>query len=117
MDNKRTVSSKLLCVSLEVVQSYKCDSNPNTICTISKDERNICSGDYGGPLYVIDAKGQTVVGIASYSKDIRGSATCQDGHSVSYVQIGGIMSFINEIVGGRLLKLRKEDSTNVTVVM
>lgn len=91
-DNKGAKSKGVTCVDINVI-------NPNTgacigangqaatlppgiLCIQSRDEANLCVGDFGGPIYAysVDEKGVVnkykTIGLAIGSPDVRSNAPC-----------------------------------------
>lgn len=106
--NYPTFPTTLKCTELRVVPPSECGVNlSNILCTFWKDrDNNVCSGDYGGPLYEITVNGtntiQTLVGIASFSPNARKNASCLGGHKVVFTQVGAHLNIIEEFIGASL---------------
>jgi secreted trypsin-like serine protease len=106
--NYPTFPATLKCADLRVVPSHQCGVNlTNILCTFWKDrDNNVCSGDYGGPLYEVTENGtnkiQTLVGIASFSPNARKNASCLGGHKVVFTRVSAYLPIIEEFIGTTL---------------
>lgn len=100
--NSPTPPKGLTCTNLTAIATG-CSANSGIICTQweSKDN-NLCPGDYGGPLYVLDdpKKQPLTVGIATYSPEQRPNAPCLDGHKNEFSQIANFGEFIGFTING-----------------
>lgn len=100
IDNKRTPSKVLLCTNLDIVAATECDKNPTTICTTSHGQNNVCSGDFGGPLfYQREDKKFVVAGIATYSPDMKNQAPCLDEHLTAFTRVAFFIDWIISELG------------------
>jgi secreted trypsin-like serine protease len=64
------------------------------ICARNVDDRNVCGGDQGSPVFSNMTGQLQLVGIVSYYPDARPNARCRDGHAVVITQIGNYEDFI-----------------------
>ncbi|CAO1427005.1 unnamed protein product [Diamesa tonsa] len=98
-DNKKTKPKNLQCTTLVAGLTADCPpANPNTICTSSPNDNNVCGGDNGGPLYLVNVlTGRTsLAGIYAFAADSRANARCLDGHKSVFSQVGAYQTWIND---------------------
>jgi trypsin len=102
-DNKKSKPKTLQCATLRVVPSAVCEAlmaplaattaDPATtsvapgplyeiICTKNIDDKNVCGGDLGAPVFSNQTGTPMLVGVVSFYPDTRPNARCQDGHHV-----------------------------------
>jgi len=69
----------------------------NTLCTFGWDfnEQGPCANDNGGPLYLAESNGNTLIGIHSFIS----SSGCNAGHPAGYVRISAYTQWISQQVG------------------
>ncbi|CAO1428286.1 unnamed protein product [Diamesa serratosioi] len=99
IDNKKTKPKNLQCTTLTGILSAECiPTNPDTICTSSVNDNNVCGGDNGGPLFLNHTMtGRlTLAGIYAFSADARPNARCLDGHKSVFTQVGAMQTWIND---------------------
>jgi secreted trypsin-like serine protease len=65
------------------------------ICTKNIDDRNVCGGDAGNPVFSNKTGGMSLVAVVSYFPDARGNARCKDGHYAVLTQLGSFKDFMN----------------------
>lgn len=73
---------------------------PGQICTLNNDYRNVCSGDFGSPVFSNATGSLRYVGVVSYFPDYRTNAPCEDGHHAVLTQVGYYTSFFNGLPKG-----------------
>ncbi|XP_050550453.1 collagenase-like [Spodoptera frugiperda] len=87
-------------VELQVIDNAQCANYfglilPNTICTSGigvAGSVGICSGDSGGPLFVLDSNRHPVlIGITSF-----GAELCESGEPSGYSRVTSFMDFIKQ---------------------
>lgn len=66
------------------------------ICTRNKDDRNVCGGDTGSPVFSNKTGALSLVGVVSIFPDSRGRTRCKDGHYTIITQIGTYKNFIDD---------------------
>lgn len=66
------------------------------ICTKNNDDKNVCGGDQGGPVFSNKTGALTLVGVVSLYPDSRGNARCKDGHYVIVTQLGSFKDFVQD---------------------
>ena len=99
IDNKKTKPKNLQCTTLTGTLSAECiPTNDKTICTSSVNDNNVCGGDNGGPLFLVNTSTgrSTLAGIYAFSADARPNARCLDGHKSVFTQVGAYQDWINE---------------------
>jgi secreted trypsin-like serine protease len=107
IDNNRTEpgSKGLQCTTLKVVPLKECMSalvpkpaiNPKgSICTKNNDDRNVCGGDQGSPVFSNMTGQLQFVGVVSYYPNARRNAPCRDGHYAVITQLGTFQKFIDD---------------------
>jgi secreted trypsin-like serine protease len=107
IDNNRTRpgSKGLQCTTLRAVPIADCvdaiSPKPATppkgvICTKNIDDRNVCGGDQGSPVFSNKTGSLYFVGVVSYYPNARANARCRDGHFAVVTQIGSYKDFLND---------------------
>lgn len=108
IDNNRTRpgSRGLQCTTLRVINADKCPfAKPipagvalpkGTICTVNNDDRNVCGGDQGSPVFSNKTGTLQLVGVVSQYPNSRPNARCRDGHHVIVTQLGSFKDFIQD---------------------
>ena len=99
IDNKKTKPKNLQCTTLLGGLIADCPpANPDTICTSSQNDNNVCGGDNGGPLFLVNVftGRSTLAGIYAFAADARQNARCLDGHKSVFTQVGAYQDWINE---------------------
>lgn len=64
------------------------------ICWKNIDDKNVCGGDLGAPLYSNSTGTLVPVGVVAYFVNPRPNAKCQDGHHGYATQLGAYLDFI-----------------------
>lgn len=107
IDNNRTRpgSKGLQCTTLRGVSMSECldaispkpTSPPQgSICTKNIDDRNVCGGDQGSPVFSNRTGSLFFIGVVSYYPNARPNARCRDGHFVVITQLGSFKDFISD---------------------
>lgn len=102
--NYHSMPKTLKCTDLYGQTSADCSTLANTVCTYWTDrDNNICTNDYGGPLYrysyVDKTITQYVVALASYSPNLS-SASCTGRQKIVHTQV----AFYAEWIGAQISK-------------
>ncbi|CAO1334422.1 unnamed protein product [Diamesa serratosioi] len=90
VDNKRTRYVEPQCTQMYMKNPDVCGIKTNAamLCgNWDNKDNNVCIGDFGGPAYSVSTdsnKRHTLIGISTYSTDIRPNANCLDGHKSIY---------------------------------
>jgi secreted trypsin-like serine protease len=66
------------------------------ICARNRDDRNVCGGDQGSPVFSNVTGQLQFVGVVSYYPDSRPNARCRDGHSVVITQVGSFYDWVQD---------------------
>jgi secreted trypsin-like serine protease len=66
------------------------------ICTKNIDDKNVCGGDIGAPVFSNSTGALSLVGVVSFYPDTRPNARCMDGHYAVITQIGTYRDFVND---------------------
>ena len=64
------------------------------ICTKNNDDRNVCGGDQGSPVFSNKTGQLEFVGVVSFYPDARPNARCRDGHYSFITQVGAFNELI-----------------------
>lgn len=65
------------------------------ICTKNSDERNVCGGDTGSPVFSNYTGNLALVGVVSFYPDTRPNTRCEGGHMVVITQLGSFQGFLS----------------------
>lgn len=65
------------------------------ICTKNSDERNVCGGDTGSPVFSNYTGNLALVGVVSFYPNTRPNTRCEGGHMVVITQLGSFQGFLN----------------------
>lgn len=98
------VSQRLRYARTRVIAQSTCASfynnavvTANVICTLGQDfnAQGPCANDNGGPLYITEASGNTLIGIQSFIS----SAGCTAGHPAGFVRVSSYITWISQQAG------------------
>lgn len=72
-------------------------ANANVLCTVGNefDAQGPCELDFGGPLVLREANGQTLIGVQSFVS----SQGCVVGQPAGFVRVGSVLPWINQNAG------------------
>lgn len=66
------------------------------ICIKNDNDKNVCGGDTGSPVFSNKTGALTLVGVVSIYPNSRPNARCKDGHYAVVTQLGSYKDFIND---------------------
>jgi hypothetical protein len=119
IDNKGTKSKGLLCGDMDVKKADVCaealaaeepvlPEDETAVCLVSSSENNVCSGDYGGPVwaYMYDGTGKVItqflLGVTVGSLNIRNNSPCLGGQTiVAMITPGKVEKWVKGVIDGR----------------
>lgn len=97
--NAPTAPKGMQCINTTIIAATTCSANTATFCTgLQISDKNVCPGDYGGPIYYTGSTPPLVIGIASYAPLAVRNAPCTDGHVVEYSQLAAFTVWIDSVL-------------------
>lgn len=97
-------SQALRFVQLRVIPLQQCAqyygavvANANVLCTVGQefDAQGPCELDFGGPLVLHEANGQTLIGVQSFVSN----QGCVVGQPAGFMRVGSVLPWINQNAG------------------
>lgn len=102
--DQSVVSERLRYTRVRVIEPSTCAAifgnaviNANVTCTLGQNfnAQGPCANDNGGPLYITEAGGNTLIGIQSFIA----SAGCNAGYPAGFVRLGAYITWISQQAG------------------